>query len=436
MLKILASYDIINLSNSALAAGKAVSSYDFIENPKTIIVLRNQNLVRSFMEDQHRLKFDGAFLNDKVFDYYTGTCERSGAETTFEQLDTYLRMHGMRHFGRAKLCAKVFQQLEGLFSVKNLYKQVLYHKSYLRFRQQLQHLADGTFVEREERQQLVQFLNVVYLIEQTIKNEPLNFLDFCTQLRGRILGEHLSEFLTDLRLDISSEHVCFFKNFHHALRENPRIDVILKMPKCTVLKVKFLSDKKRVAMSLSNGLVLIYNTADFAVTKVIVNKMAIIDRLIVVDDKQLVTAGIDSKIRVWNMDTEKLVGKFEAHAYSTIHMVFDKESLFTYGYDMKLNKFRFKTRQLELSVVQDQQVTALKLLKSADEASPLKLATALLSGTVVLLDLNLTRLKWVQLKVVNEEIISLVNLSAADFMAFTKEGSIQVLSNQTLEEVR
>jgi len=28
--------------------------------------------------------------------------------------------------------------------------------------------------------QLVQFINIMHLIEQTIKREPLNFLDFCT----------------------------------------------------------------------------------------------------------------------------------------------------------------------------------------------------------------------------------------------------------------
>jgi len=242
--------------------------------------------------------------------------------------------------------------------------------------------------------------------------------------------------LTDLRLDITSEHICFFKNFHHALRENPRIDIILKMPKCTVLKIKFLSDKKRVAMSLSNGLILIYNINEFFVHKVIVNKMAIIDNLIAVDEKYLMTAGIDSKIRIWNIETEKLVGKFEAHTYSTIHTAFNKESLFTYGYDMKLNKFKFRTRQLELSVPMEQQVSAMKLLKSTDEANPLKLGVSLINGSVVLLDLNLVRLKQTQLKVVNEEIIQLINLSNNEFMAFTKEGSIQVLNNQTLDEVR
>lgn len=75
----------------------------------------------------------------------------------------------------------------------------------------------------------------------------------------------MSDFFHDLRLEITSENICYFKNFHHALRENPRIDIIIKMPKATLLRVKFLQDKKRVIMSLSNGLILLYNLNDHVI---------------------------------------------------------------------------------------------------------------------------------------------------------------------------
>lgn len=112
----------------------------------------------------------------------------------------------------------------------------------------------------------MQYSNQLCLIEQTVKGEPLNFLDFCTQLRGRILGDTLNtKFMTDLRFNMTSENgcCCYFRNYHHALRENPRIDTVIKMPKCTVLKVKFFTDKKRILCSLSNGLILIYNTVEY-----------------------------------------------------------------------------------------------------------------------------------------------------------------------------
>lgn len=157
----------------------------------------------------------------------------------------------------------------------------------------------------------------------------------------------MSEFLTDLRLDITSENICYFKNYHHALRENSRIDVIMKMPKCTVLKIKFFTDKKRVIMTLSNGLMLLYNINDNSVLKIFANKMSIVDSLKLIEDKYLITAGIDPKIRIWNVETEKLISKFQVHAYSTIFMVSFKECIFSYGYDMKLAKFNFKSKQLE-----------------------------------------------------------------------------------------
>lgn len=64
--------------------------------------------------------------------------------------------------------------------------------------------------------------------------------------------------------------VCYFENFHHALRENPRIDLILSFPGCQILTLKFFSDKKRIMLSLSNGLLLLFNTETNQVLKVYV----------------------------------------------------------------------------------------------------------------------------------------------------------------------
>ena len=71
-----------------------------------------------------------------------------------------------------------------------------------------------------------------------------------------------------------------------------------------------MQDKKRVALTLSNGLVLLYNTNDNMFVKVFINKHAIIDLIKIIDDKYLITAGIDPKIRIWNIENEKLISKF------------------------------------------------------------------------------------------------------------------------------
>lgn len=38
--------------------------------------------------------------------------------------------------------------------------------------------------------------------------------------------------------------------------------------------------------------------------------MAVIDLLKVIDDKYLIIGGIDSKIRIWNIENEKIISKF------------------------------------------------------------------------------------------------------------------------------
>ena len=106
-------------------------------------------------------------------------------------------------------------------------------------------------------------------------------------------------------------------------------------------------DKKRVMMSLSNGLMIIYNINDYHIQKVFVNKMSIIDSIKLIDDKYIITAGIDPKIRIWNLETEKIISEFEAHSYSTLIMSFHKECIFSYGYDMRLIKYNFKEKKLE-----------------------------------------------------------------------------------------
>lgn len=109
-------------------------------------------------------------------------------------------------------------------------------------------------------------------------------------------------------MDITTENICYFKNFHHALRENPRIDHILKFPLVTVLKIKFLvQDKQRVVISLSNGLILVYHTSKNLVEKIIESKFALLDNIKIIEDKYILTSGIDTKIRIWSIEAEKLI---------------------------------------------------------------------------------------------------------------------------------
>jgi hypothetical protein len=258
------SADLLHLQNSQiLKANAAASAADYLVNGKTIIVARNRYALKAALV-RNEVDQTGKNVHDSIYNYYLHRFEsqEQESECEFEELDTYLRLYAFHHIGKASSCTKMFESLQNMFSVKNIYKQILYHRSYQRYRWKVMDLIESEFIDKEDQTQVIQFQNIIYLIEQTIKGEPLNFLDFCTQLRGRIIGDGLGDFFTDLRLEITNENICYFKNFHHALRENPRIDVIMKMPKCTVLRIKFFSDKKRLAMSLSNGTILFYSTSE------------------------------------------------------------------------------------------------------------------------------------------------------------------------------
>lgn len=115
-------------------------------------------------------------------------------------------------------------------------------------------------------------------------------------------------------------------------------------------------------------------------------------------------------------------------------MSFHKEFIFSYGYDMRLMKYNFKDKKLENQQQMDQPVTAMKLLKTLEESHRHKLAVGFLNGQIMVYDINLVPLKSVQIKSVNEEIIQLINISNTEFLSFTKEGSINILNNSTLEE--
>lgn len=63
-------------------------------------------------------------------------------------------------------------------------------------------------------------------------------------------------------------------------------------------------------MSLSCGLLVIYNTIDYQVQRILTSKHALIDQVKLLEDKYLLTAGLDPKIRIWNLDNDKQVSKF------------------------------------------------------------------------------------------------------------------------------
>lgn len=282
-------------------------------------------------------------------------------------------------------------------------------------------------------------INHLNFVEQTLKYDPINFLDFCTQLRGRMLNDSNMKHLPDLCFDNLAQQenfaLCYFEGFHHSLRENSRIDLVTKMPGCHILTMKFLLDKKRVLLSLSNGLMLTLNLGTCAIENILVCKVACIDLIKVIDERYLICAGIDSHLRIWNLENDRQMQKINIHQYCILFMLCYKEFIFTFGYDKSVAKFNFMRKEKMVRVDLGKTATAAKLIKCSDTMMPVKIAVAFIDGEVALYDLELNVLFQVA-RQTNNEIIKLVQLSPVELICFQKEGQITVLNTLSLDEVR
>lgn len=60
------------------------TSDDFIENPKTIMVVKKKGLLKYITMTEIGLHIDKTFLHDRVHEQHLGTFERADSESTFE----------------------------------------------------------------------------------------------------------------------------------------------------------------------------------------------------------------------------------------------------------------------------------------------------------------------------------------------------------------
>lgn len=213
-----------------------------------------------------------------------------------------------------------FDQFEHLFKVKMIYLYIKQHKSFEFLRNEICLLlsSDTVFLTYSEKDQLLNFKNILYLIEQTIcKNQNMCFPDFCTQLRGRIIGEKERSLMYMLRLDITNQNCTFFKGFQNSLRENSKIDTIIKLPFTFINQTAFFAEQDKICISTDSGLLIIYSYTTFQVIGLINSKYLNITTMTYYTpqgedmDEYLLTGGQDPEIRKWD-DIESV----ESSSYS------------------------------------------------------------------------------------------------------------------------
>lgn len=153
ILKVVAKGDVLFLSNSQIQKINArASSDELLENNKTILCLKRKQLLKEVLWSNFQIKLARGNFHELVYKYHLATFESGEVESEFEDLDSYFRIYVYRHLAKTPTCAKVFAPLENLFCVKNIYKQILYHRSYGRFRNKLAEMIDSIFIDREEKQ--------------------------------------------------------------------------------------------------------------------------------------------------------------------------------------------------------------------------------------------------------------------------------------------
>lgn len=98
-----------------------------------------------------QVKLDKMQVHNHVMYYHLAVFENQDEEEVeFEELETYFRLYVLMHLAASSL-SKAFYNLENLFCAKNIYKQILYHKSYARYRSKVQSLSESPNLEQEDK---------------------------------------------------------------------------------------------------------------------------------------------------------------------------------------------------------------------------------------------------------------------------------------------
>jgi hypothetical protein len=87
-----------------------------------MLVLKKKSLVLTVLQEEFKIVPEQSFFSDRIYDYHLVTFEGSETENEFEDLDSYMRIYLLKHLGASSKCVKIFDKLQNLFCVKNIYK--------------------------------------------------------------------------------------------------------------------------------------------------------------------------------------------------------------------------------------------------------------------------------------------------------------------------
>jgi hypothetical protein len=215
--------EFISVYNKDIAKVNINTSFeDYLNNQNTTLSLKHYGYFKPlFITYPDLFNLQEAHL--AIVDLY----EKRMASMPFQDYDNYFKSGLFFHYSVTKE-DNVLHKLDKFFNSHNMFEYILTHKSYKALSFAVNDLIFSLSVSKNDKQQLIGLRNILCQIEQTLKHEKINFQDFCTQLRSRLLCEKKDSFLFDIKTDITkNRNECYFKCFHHTLRENQRIEYVI-----------------------------------------------------------------------------------------------------------------------------------------------------------------------------------------------------------------
>lgn len=444
--------DYLNNDDTTYAVIQSINYFEY-ENPVEVhndivrSLRRNQSLTHYalFCAFYHISEWDDDYTKDYLEEDQTRV-----EKNTISSKDDILADNTEDKIGDTTF----FDLYERLFKSKVVYEYIKYHRSFEFLINEIGYIicSHQTDIIEKERSQLLNFRNMLYLIEHTIKDEKLTYPDFWSQIRGRLIGEEEKSLMYKLRLDITNERQTYFKGFQNSLRENAKIETILKFP-FSVNKTWMFADQRRVAVFCDSGLIYICGI-DYEVISVISNEFPTIEwcqyfwskyftqppqnegeQEEELEEEFLFTGGDDPYIRKWDVNSQREVASYKCHKTNCSTMIIWNEYFLSTGDDKRLVLFNIEKEKI-VNVYKKDGIKCIKVLDNVEDKEATKILISTIDGFLELLDLDLCLISSLSVSNPNEVIVSLINHSLSEFLSFTKDGQITVYDQDTLNVIK
>ena len=448
-----------------------------------LIEIRHKRAIKEFIH----LKFPMAVdkignIHEPILKYaYEVVSKRN-----YALLPEYFRFNLFYHFIRSKY-PEEFETFLLFMNVYWIYSQIDYFTSYQQLFRDLDILISCKYYDSSQRLDIIKLRNFLLLIEETLQGEEINFSDFCSQLRSRVLFEYNVSIILILG-DLKLLGQPYFKTMFPSLKENNNIETLITLPS-SVSHIEISEDNKWVVVGTRSGLIFVYNLQTFAITYIFpsggrdINTLGLSYKGIGEGEVPLVISGGKYEcIEIWDARRGEFYmpdRELQGHGEETTHIAVEKESFVSTGannvlvrwnieggtvmYTSKPNKFRITSmiilgsegsgagtgagteaagsttevngnaslKSLEGDAMEDSKRTVENENENAMPLKEFRVLVGYATGVIRVYDSHLVPILYINQH--NDIVISLqVYLHKLQIFSFSKEGEIKIADYHTI----